>query len=101
MRLVTLCGILSCMSWYAVSNLEDGRGFSFRAISDPSDATDEETAIPLADLAGIVNPVWDAAEQRPVSLQEWYTSRPDAPQGPGIAGRLLGSALKGTNREPP
>ena len=95
------CVILVQMSWYAVSNLEDGRGFSFRSISAPSDATDEETIIPLSDLAGIVNPVWDAVLQRPVSLQDWYASRPDAPHGPGIEGRLLGPALEGTNRELP
>ena len=98
---MTVYGILSWMSWYAVSNLEDGRGFSWRAISDPSEAAEGEKVIPLADLAGIVNPVWDAAEQRPLTLQEWDASRPDAPQGPGIAGRLLGPALEGTNMEPP
>lgn len=89
------------MSWYALGDLEDGRGFGWRAISDPSEATEGETVVPAAELGGLVNPVWDAALERPVSLQEWRASRGDAPQGRGLAGRLLGPALEGTNMESP
>lgn len=88
------------MAWYALSNLVDGRSMSWRMIGDPSEATDEETVVPGEQLEGITNPVWDAERQRPVSLEEWYASRPDAPRGSGrpvIATHIL----EGTYREPP
>ena len=40
------------MSWYALSNLEDGRSMSWRAISDPSEANEGETVVPAAQLEG-------------------------------------------------
>src|SRR5829696_5885426 len=95
-----------CMYWYALSNLEHGRGFSFRAIGDPTEATEEEVVVPAENLDGLENPVWDADQQRPVSLREWRTLREwrakrGGPQGSGLEGRLLGPVLKGTSSEPP
>jgi len=89
------------MSWYAVSNLVDGRWFYYKPIDDPSTAAEGEKVIPGTYLNGIKSPVWDAALERPVSFEEWCASRPDEPHGPGIAGRLLGPALEGTNNELP
>ena len=63
------------MAWYALSDLVDGRGMSWRAIGDPSEANEEETAVPGEQLDGVANPVWDAERQRPVPLEEWYASR--------------------------
>jgi len=54
------------MAWYALSDLVDGRGMSWRAISDPSEANEEETAVPGEQLDGVTNPVWDALRQHPV-----------------------------------
>lgn len=88
------------MAWYALSNLQDGKGMSWRAISDPSDAAEGERAVPAGELEGLVSPVWDANLQRPVSLQDWRTSHGDVPQGGGIGARFLGPALEGTFREP-
>jgi hypothetical protein len=31
------------MAWYALSDLVDGRGMSWRAIGDPAEANEEET----------------------------------------------------------
>ena len=44
--------------------LVDGRGMSWRAIGDPSEANEEETAVPGEHLDGVANPVWDAERQR-------------------------------------
>ena len=71
------------MAWYALSDLVDGGGMSWRAIGDPSEANEEETAVPGEHLDGVANPVWDAERQRPVPLEEWYASRPEAPRGRG------------------
>jgi hypothetical protein len=56
------------MAWYALSDLVDGRGMSWRAIGHPSEANEEETAVPGEQLDGVANPVWDAERQRPVPL---------------------------------
>jgi hypothetical protein len=71
------------MAWYALSDLVDGRGMSWRAIGHPSEANEEETAVPGEHLDGVANPVWDAERQRPVPVEEWYAARPDAPRGRG------------------
>jgi hypothetical protein len=73
---------------------------SWRAISDPSEATNEEFAVRGEHLEGVPNPVWDAELQRPVTLEQWRASRGGAPQGtskPTFAPHLLA----GTFREPP
>src|SRR5215212_8133524 len=67
------------MAWYALSNLVDGRGMSWRAIGHPSEANEEETAVPGEQLDGVANPVWDAERQRPVPLEEWYAARTKVP----------------------
>jgi hypothetical protein len=88
------------MSWYALSNLTDGRSMSWRAISDPSEAVEGELPVPGEHLEGVSNPVWDAELQRPVSLEQWRASRSSAPRGtgePAFAPHLL----TGTLREPP
>jgi hypothetical protein len=88
------------VSWYALSNLTDGRGMSWRAIGDPSEITNEELAVRGEHLEGVSNPVWDAELQRPVALERWRASRGSAPQGTGepiFAPHLL----SGTFREPP
>src|SRR5215218_8661193 len=59
------------MAWYALSDLVDGRGMSWRAIGDTSEANEEETAVPGEQLDGVANPVWDAERQRPVPVEEW------------------------------
>jgi hypothetical protein len=71
------------MAWYALSDLVDGRGMSWRAIGDPSEANEEETAVPGEHLDGVANPVWDAERQRPVPVEEWYATRLEAPRGGG------------------
>ena len=88
------------MAWYALSDLVDGRGMSWRAIGDPSEANEEETAVPGEHLDGVANPVWDAERQRPVPLEEWYASRPEAPRGRGTP-VFATHVLEGTSREPP
>jgi hypothetical protein len=40
------------MAWYALSDLVDGRGMSWRAIGDPSEANEEETGCPASTLMG-------------------------------------------------
>jgi hypothetical protein len=88
------------MAWYALSDLVDGRGMSWRAIDDPSEANEGETAVPGEQLDGVTNPVWDAAARRPVPVEEWYAARPEAPRGsetPVFATYVL----EGTSREPP
>jgi hypothetical protein len=87
------------MSWYAVSNLRDGLGFSSRAIRDRAEVSEGEVPVQAEYLDGLVNPVWDAGLYRPVSLAEWRARREDDPQGPGLEGRVLGSTLQGTLRE--
>jgi hypothetical protein len=87
------------MAWYALSNLVDGRGMSWRPIGDPSEANEEETAVPGEQLDGVANPVWDAERQRPVPVVEWYASRPNAPRGRGTP-VLVTHVLEGTSREP-
>jgi hypothetical protein len=88
------------MAWYALSDLVDGRGMSWRAIGEPSEANEEETAVPGEHLDGVANPVWDAARQRPVPVEEWYASRPEAPRSRGRA-VFATHVLEGTSREPP
>ena len=87
------------MSWYAVSNLRDGLGFSWRAIQDPAEVSEGEVPVQAEYLDGLVNPVWDAGLHRPVSLAEWRARRGAEPQGPGLEGRGLGPTLQGTLRE--
>jgi hypothetical protein len=88
------------MAWYALSDLVDGRGMSWRAIGDPSEANEDETAVPGEQLDGVANPVWDAERQRPVPVEEWYAARPDAPRGRGTP-VFATHVLEGTSREPP
>jgi hypothetical protein len=88
------------MAWYALSDLVDGRGMSWRAIGHPSEANEEETAVPGEQLDGVANPVWDAERQRPVPVEEWYAARPDAPRGRGTP-VFATHVLEGTSREPP
>ena len=88
------------MAWYALSDLVDGRGMSWRAIGHPAEANEEETAVPGEHLDGVANPVWDVERQRPVPVEEWYAARPEAPRGsetPVFATHVL----EGTSREPP
>jgi len=88
------------MAWYALSDLVDGRGMSWRAIGHPSEASEEETAVPGEQLDRVTNPVWDALRQRPVPAEEWYASRPEAPRGSGTP-VFAAHVLEGTSREPP
>ena len=88
------------MAWYALSDLVDGRGMSWRAIGDPSEANEGETAVPGEQLDGVTNPVWDAERRRPVPVEEWYAARPEAPRGSET--RVFAThVLEGTSREPP
>jgi hypothetical protein len=88
------------MSWYAVSNLRDGLGFSSRAIRDPAEVSEGELLVQAEYLDELVNPVWDAGLHRPVSLAEWRARRGGDPQGLGLEGRGLDATLQGTLREP-
>jgi hypothetical protein len=72
----------------------------WRAIGVPSEVNEEEMAVPGEHLDGVTNPVWDAAARRPVPVEEWYASRPDAPRGSGTA-VFATRFLEGTSREPP
>jgi hypothetical protein len=88
------------MAWRALSNLEDGRSISWRTIGDPAEATEEETVVPSEQVVGLTNPVWEAEQQRPVSLEEWYAARPNAPRGSGTP-VFAPHRLEGTSDEPP
>jgi hypothetical protein len=73
---------------------------SWRAIGHPSEANEEETVVPGEHLDGVANPVWDAEQQRPVPVEEWYAARPEAPGGRGTP-VFAAHVLEGTSREPP
>jgi hypothetical protein len=45
------------MSWYAASNLKDGRWFYYKPIGDPSEAGEGEKVVPVTYLDGIRSPV--------------------------------------------
>ena len=88
------------MARYALSDLVDGWGISWRAIGDLSEANEEETAVPGKHLDGVANPVWDAERQRPVLVVEWYATRPEA-GGRRSSPPTCTHVLEGTSRELP
>jgi hypothetical protein len=58
---------------YALSNLQDGRPPSWRAIDSEMDLAEGEVYV--EDIPPVPDPVWDEAQEKVVSQEEWLAVR--------------------------
>jgi hypothetical protein len=58
---------------YALSNLQDGHPPAWRAVASETDLAEGEVYV--EDIPPVTDPVWDEAQERVVSQEEWLAAR--------------------------